>query len=266
MKARITSLVLVAIVGNSCGNTKQLKKTAPDKKSGDQTALVSQFACVNAQQCPQVRLALSGIQSLGGAAESLLYWDVGATAPDDKSARQIMVVMDKDLPGMEVISKDTDLRVSVNWKPTTPETGVLQFRARDITRCLKLSGGTINCGDMKTLAPSYEQVLTAPYQVVPKNQKFDAKSSEFFRQFHCNAGIGEAAGAVIAGASAASQVIGAAVSDSNRIQSPSSLGSNIATVVDYLINGQEEPTAYECLTKNQTATKANQAQTSTLSP
>jgi predicted small lipoprotein YifL len=255
------ALVMLSATITGCGNKAPIEKKAPPKVA-DAKAFTPTNECASAQSCPQLNLALSGITTLGGSAETLMTWDVGGTAPEDSRNRTVMVVMETQLPGMQVISKPTDPRVSVNWKPEVAQSGTMQFRARDVTRCQKVSGGAVNCGDMAVLQPQYEQILPSPFQVVAKNEKFDAGNSEFFRQFHCTAqGMTKADNAILAGAGVAVQVAGqAASSDNNQYrygnnQSQGGIQNGVATIVDYLFNGDVVPTAYQCLNQKAAADK-----------
>jgi hypothetical protein len=266
--SQLSMALVLSAAAAGCGGKAPIKNHTP-AKSGDQKALVSSTVCVNAQQCPQIRINLSGISSLGASAETLLMWNVGAITPDDKT-RQVMVVMETLLPGMEVISKATDPRVSVNWKPLVPETGVMNFRARDVSRCQKVTSGSVNCGDMTVLQPQFEQILPTPYQVVPKNETFNAADSEFFRQFHCETqGMTNEEKAILAGGSVAVRTAGSLDSDSRSgsgygSQSTSGIRKDVAVITDYLVNGNEEPTAYQCLKQNATAAKQAPVETSVL--
>lgn len=248
--------ILIALIGalSSCGGAfGPLKSNGPVKKStptrlANQNAVGTTTACISAVQCPQAMISLSGISSLGAPAEALLMWDVGGVTPEEKS-RQVMVVMQSKLAGMEVISKPSDLRVSVNWKPLEPQTGVMQFRARDVTRCQRITGGALNCLDMSIPQPQFEQILTAPYQIVPKGATFDPIASPFFKQFHCESqGLTNAEKAILAGGGILGDAAGSAINDKSMSQG--NIKNGVATIVDYLANGNEKPLAYECLKRN----------------
>jgi len=278
-KLLLVSISIVAMAGSvSCGKKKSsIKKPNSTSLSGADAQSGSNFQCQqNAANCPRVRLALSGISALGGQADSLMIWDVGGVAPDDRQ-RQVVVVMDTTLPGMETISSATDARVSVNWKPIAAQQGTLKFRARDMTRCQRMSGGSGNCHDMNIFLDQFDQILETPFQVMEKGIDFNAGQSDFFRQFHCkkaNDGS-DAAKAIYAGASIATGAAAGAISDNGTARNGAAQGAkkasgstreSIAVITDYLVNGESKPTPYECLAQNASASKNGPATQTTTVP
>ncbi|MEZ4741214.1 MAG: hypothetical protein R3B45_02005 [Bdellovibrionota bacterium] len=180
------SLIINLNFVTACGNKKNIEPPKKDNtgqiNSNDATPKIN-YNCNDALSCPRVRLALTGT-SIGGQADALMTWDIGATAPDDKQ-RNVRIVMENLLPGMQIISEPNENVIRGNWKPKAAQQGSLLFKARDMRRCQMMTGSSISCNDMSRFIQDYDQILEAPYQVVAKGETFDAGASEFFRQFHC---------------------------------------------------------------------------------
>lgn len=251
------SVSALSLIG--CGNNSDKPQVQRAPVQGA-NATPGNYTCVSDKQCPKLNLTFGGASKLGGSVGQVLSWNIQAKSLEDPT-RSVVVVLheQKDMKqGMQIRSANGDPALLINWKPESASNGFIEFRARDVKRCMMLTNNNQSlCYNFSTYQEPYDIISNYPFEVMPSGESFDVNNSAFFKSFACdttklqkstdksweNKAVEFIAGTV-------DHYIGTdktlTESISQTVQDKGGISKNVAVITDFIANGEDKPTAYDC--------------------